>query len=302
MPDIFQWPLLTAIADATTAALTSTSKFQPTPTDVAFTRAVLLTRLPLELVDYILHSAKYWSRMVVSLTEKCRALALGSNAYDCHQLILQTPPIPGLITDLRPWRQKPVRKIFFEFESQDQGFSCEPDGFIRHPDAKWSAPYHASFSWFEAYIERASAASRAEILRNAGTLKKPEDISADIHSRGRAQAPSTSRSPLGQGTRGIGWEIVEVNGRRNWPVQRNVHSGESLKKHKVVWNYDDKDVWGLEEVYVWERTSAIDGRGLGGEFVRALQPGDRILLVARAQKGWWENNIANARIEVYYYA
>ncbi|KAL7271986.1 hypothetical protein RUND412_005223 [Rhizina undulata] len=314
----------------------------PTLVDVASTRAALLTKLPGELVDSIIDIVEYWPYLAVSLAEPCLVSTIESHDYDGHLLLFQTPPIPGRSTaDLDdPRRHKPVRKIVFKFESRDQGLvkeraleydgfvrerttggpdefiekECDPEGFVRHPNVKKIAPYYASFSWFEAYIERPRAdidhpLTRLNVLHKAERrpLKKPQDISVDIQSRMQPRASSTygySRTPLGQRYRGIGWDILPVNGKRNWPVQRNVHSGKNLKQHTVVWKHDDKDVWGSEQEknYAWERTSGIDGRGLGGAFVRALRTGDRVILVARAQKWRWVNEVENASMVVYYYA
>ncbi|KAL7268015.1 hypothetical protein RUND412_009376 [Rhizina undulata] len=260
--------------------------FHPSPADVASAREALLEKLPLELVDPILDFAEYWPRIVVSLAAKCSAQALHGNNNNCYKLILQTAPVPGR-GDVEVRGRRPVRRIVFGIESKDQGWSSG--------SRVNKGTYVAGHSWFEAYLERPSSIDSKADIQNPEEPSNPIDISNDINT---PRAASTAPGPIG-GSRGLGWDLITIAGKRPWVVQRNVHAGQTLKKHTVTWNCDDEDAW-AEDEEEWAGNSVRDGRGLGGRFVRALVPGDRVLLVARAQYPGWANHIENASIEVYY--
>ena len=94
-----------------------------------------------------------------------------------------------------------------------------------------------------------------------------------------------------------------------WHLQSNIRASENEALHEVVWtDLDDA------KVNSWEETGSGDGRG----FVRLLQPGDKIAVIARAraschlltlnfekltgffQYPGWVNYVRRVEVEIFY--
>ncbi|KAL4259297.1 hypothetical protein AB1N83_010875 [Pleurotus pulmonarius] len=86
---------------------------------------------------------------------------------------------------------------------------------------------------------------------------------------------------------------ISVNGKQRLFVQSNAHATSATAIHEVEWEEDsneDDDNYGKKGT----------GRGGGRGFVKAMQPGDKISLVAIARFPGWANIVEFAQIEVYY--
>ncbi|KAI0264025.1 hypothetical protein BC834DRAFT_885160 [Gloeopeniophorella convolvens] len=107
----------------------------PSPADILIVRFSLLRRLPIELVDLILHAAEYYSRCTdpfVALPPDRDIMTVRGGA----RLAALTPPIP------HPER---VMKVVIRTESHDQGWSSYPEDH---------GTYNNSWTWFELQISR----------------------------------------------------------------------------------------------------------------------------------------------------
>jgi len=69
--------------------------------------------------------------------------------------------------------------------------------------------------------------------------------------------------------------------------------------HDITWHWRDppsKEIWDTDDHH-----AAEEGRNpAGGDFVRALEIGDCIVLYAKAMYPGWANTIQKAEVEVYW--
>lgn len=132
--------------------------------------------------------------------------------------------------------------------------------------------YRGSYTWFEACILRpvpypSGSGSTSDSLGPAEVfLQEIEDGPLDW-----------SFEDNDSDSLGTGFTLVEVDGRKRWHIQRNVHVSLELKDHEVVWTERDGGP-ARNELEVNDDT----GTGNGWGFVRALRAGDRIAVLARA--------------------
>ena len=104
-----------------------TSNHYPSKEDVFLTRAFMLGRLPLELVDIILDLAMYWPRVVARETRRVEVNASAQNGHDANFVYLVTPPIPpSPLTEGRGQDGRiKVNLVRFSLCSRDQGWGGE---------------------------------------------------------------------------------------------------------------------------------------------------------------------------------
>lgn len=125
--------------------------------------------------------------------------------------------------------------------------------------------YRASYTWFETCILRpvsypSESGSTSDSLGPAGVfLQEIEDVPLDW-----------SFDDNDSDSVGTWSTVVEVDGKKRWHVQRNVHVSSELKEYKVIWTeHDDGPAQGAPE-------DDETGKGRGWGFLRALRAGDRI--------------------------
>ena len=66
-----------------------------------------------------------------------------------------------------------------------------------------------------------------------------------------------------------------------WHVQSNVRADNQAVQHTIVWTEKVED--DIDEEVLYAETGSKSGRG----FVRSLEMGDRIAIIARAKVGFW---------------
>ena len=126
-----------------------------------------------------------------------------------------------------------------------------------------------SWTWFEAAIVRST--NHPQESDELG-LSSARAIAALVKSGGSASHPDIS--------------LVKNPGNENdsytWHVQRNARASKSDEEHEVVWTSDDA---GQEEDGVVDERELMDktGAGRGRGFVRSLEKGDRIAVLAYAR-------------------
>lgn len=154
-----------------------------------------------------------------------------------------------------------VRLVKLVIESCDQGFGGEPEH---------RGTYEGSWTWFEAAIIRGEPWWLNEVLGRFVNLYR---LAEDVRSAARAtEVPSHE-----EGSR--------------WHVGVNVTAEGLYKKHTIVWPRTDEEI---------KQRSMKGLVGFSYEFVRLLEPGDRVALMAMAMFPGWVNRVKQASIDVYY--
>ncbi|KAI0264020.1 hypothetical protein BC834DRAFT_885152, partial [Gloeopeniophorella convolvens] len=160
----------------------------PSPADILITRFSLLRRLPIELVDLILHAAEYYSRCTdsfVAFPPDREIMRVRGGA----RLAALTPPIP---------HPECIMKVVIRTESHDQGWSPYP--------LKDHGTYNNSWTWFELQIlgKDSAAGYRGVVLDVPGWR-----ICTNRHAR-------------------IDWQVVEVVLDRTNEVVSGLRPGNRL--------------------------------------------------------------------------
>lgn len=121
--------------------------------------------------------------------------------------------------------------------------------------------YEGSWTWFEAAIWRCE--------EQPFLVQRPEFSSLSV--------PATHQDDLYPDTSKV------------WHLQSNIRASAKEALHEVVWT--DVDDWKVNS-----ETGSGDGRG----FVRLLQPGDKIAVIARARYPGWVNHVGRVEVEIFY--
>ncbi|KAK0487986.1 hypothetical protein EDD18DRAFT_1291999 [Armillaria luteobubalina] len=158
-----------------------------------------------------------------------------------------------------------VRAVKFVTQSCDQGWGGEPGH---------QGTYQGSWTWFEAAIIRGEPWWLSEALGGGPIDLYRQGLAEDVRSAARA-AEVRSQEEEGSG----------------WHVGVNVTAEGSYKEHTNVWLRTDEGV---------KQESMRGLLGLSHEFVRLLEPGDRVALMARAMFPGWVDNVKNASIDMFY--
>ncbi|KAI1463612.1 uncharacterized protein F4812DRAFT_445810 [Daldinia caldariorum] len=298
--------------------------YEVKPQDIVEVREILLkTRnLPIELVDMILDRAEYW----VCSSTTTQAVSGGPDCINIHgarggesQFLLRTKPL-GLTkwlpssqdlwrveatpkqlekeypeSDLQqlaegplPTLQHPFRKIVFEIESCDQGYSNH---------SEHHGTYRSSFTWFEAGLERFDMNNQCQ--PDCPDQKTKAD-SSDLYIPTCAIRPIWPRvvhdQPTGAGSPRYDHSLLAD---KSHEIQRNKHAVSQMQHHRVEWYYNDSinpesaEAKSLDEI----------GRGPGtgnGEFVRNLKLGDMITVWGHARFPGWMNSVKKVEVKVYW--
>ncbi|KAI1655923.1 hypothetical protein F4813DRAFT_148889 [Daldinia decipiens] len=300
-----------------------TSTYEVTPEDITEVKDILVKarNLPLELVDMILDNAEYWvccSTIIDHDDSESGRISIHGAREGETQFLLRTKPL-GLTkwlpssqdlwrveatpkqleeeypqSDLQklaegplPTLEHPFRKVVFDIESCDQGWSSHHDDH---------GTYRSSFTWFEAGLERFD--KNNECLPDCPDRKNNDDSNGlDI--------PTCAIRPIwpsvvhDQGGTGGPRYYHDLLGDKNREIQRNKHAVGELQHHHVEWAWDDNiDPESLET----ERLNEI-GRGSGtgnGEFVRNLKFGDMITVWGHARFPGWTNSVKKVGVKVYW--
>jgi hypothetical protein len=233
----------------------------PSEHDVHLAREYLLQFLPLELIDIVLDYSEYWPCMHVDSNIEVDVSASETINQEGAWLYLISPPIPSREIEGSNNGSRRIRKVKFEMESNDQGWGGLPED---------KGTYNGSWSWFEALIYRASASPCWLDL-----TVNPLNLGANFSSSDLKEL----------------FPEPEPNG---WHIQSNVVASNESRFHSVSWTEFEEDATTID-------STSLKGReGLSHELVRSLEPGDRIMLMAKAKFPGWENRVYQASIEIFY--
>ncbi|KAI0848487.1 hypothetical protein F5Y00DRAFT_86554 [Daldinia vernicosa] len=325
-----------------------TTTYEVTPEDITEVKDILVKarNLPLELVDIILDDAEYWvcsSTIIDHDDSESGRISIHGAREGENQFLLRTKPLgltkwspssqdlwrveatpkqlekeysqsdlQKLADDPLPTLEHPFRKVVFDIESCDQGWSSQ------HGD---HGTYRSSFTWFEAGLERFDKNNECERNSNPywrGNLrsfrylinhiiglpdcpdrKNNDDNSNDLDIPTCAIRPIWPSVVHDQGSAGGPRYNRDLLADKYHEIQRNKHAVGELQHHHVEWTLDDNiDPESLEA----ESLNEI-GRGSGtgnGEFVRNLKFGDMVTVWGHARFPGWVNSIKKVQVKVYW--
>lgn len=231
----------------------------PTDEDVFAVRAILVQLVPAELVIVILHAAQYWPCISAKNTKYTAVQADSRTRNNAAAYYLITPIIPTKHLHFK------VEMVKFNLKSCDQGWGGDPNNYgtslflVTDSLILWRSlgTYNGSFTWFEAGIMRSVPDdSVPPIMLN----QHVEDFDADAFSDSFAKEVV---NPFEQG--------------RRWELQYNMQVSSTVREHEVVWMRSDI----VDDAA--QASARAKGARTGRGFISALAPGDRIVLMARAQ-------------------
>ncbi|KAF8650933.1 hypothetical protein AX16_005031 [Volvariella volvacea WC 439] len=143
---------------------------------------------------------------------------------------------------------------------------------VQSHDQGW-ATHPGPWSWFEAVIIPAPGKTTPDWLSAA--LRDP--INLRTHSKGAA----------------FDQLFEDPQNTMRWHIASNPIAVWEMQDHSVVWTQ--------QEIKGHQDANSLKGReGLGHELVRALQPGDRVAVLALAEQWGWENHVYSGSIDIYY--
>lgn len=292
----------------------SNSDYHPTIADIIQLKELLTTgfcHLPIELADQILDEAEYWAHSSVELTGE--HAARGAQKPGENVMYMRTMPLAlsGTQGDIQladrnsgtlnrrvevgageikrrtredawlpPRSVKPARKIVFQIESRDQGWS---DDTSNHDS------YRGSYTWFDAGVE--------SILPNNKKVQRKQPIEWTIPMiRDEHDSSSLRDSP-------VRFVLKDPLSHPFLPppshLQRNLHAAKGWRTHIVELHHLDT----VEEGSAEAETADAKGRGwqsMDGTFVRGLCVGDCITLWMRARFPGWVCSVRKAKIDVFW--
>ncbi|OAA36068.1 hypothetical protein NOR_07674 [Metarhizium rileyi] len=318
--------------------------YYPTPIDIVVAR-VMLTRsvkLPPDLVDAIFDYAEYWAHstnVIDYQAEQQEPLRISGTSSTEDRFLLRSYPVgltgiegqdtlsKELAYDTQesrplprgsdcnaeyfaklakyptPRLMNPVRKVVFKIKSHDQGWASG--------DTANKGTYKASWTWFEAGLEKFDAAQtcHAQCTRDV-RQELPESNSPALPVCGiRAVYPRIEQVPnnndknmegnvdWNQHEPELGYKYVHpLAAQPEWEIQRNLTAIGDWQEHVVAWSYLDD----IEPDSDAGRALNDQGRGRAtgdGSFVRSLVLGDIITVWGKARFGGWVNHVDNVKIE-----
>jgi len=291
--------------------------YEPSVVDVLIVKVMLNRALnfPPEIVDVVVDIAEYWPHHTaeVNWADETPKVVQGrsggsqDNAPE-DKFLIRTPPLglkkwgnqDNYRTPLQPkphggeWPTEafqdlvasptallshPCRRIRFTISSHDQGWGGRWEGDDEN------GPYHESWTWFEAGLER--------WCRKEGDEKptlKLEDI--------RSIYPE------------VKWDDDKKEADFVFPllpsddlkIQANITAHHVFTHHTVTWNYND-DIDPENDTEAAVKLEKQNGRGKAtgnGKFVRELRIGDMVTVWAKARFPAWCNYISSVKVEVYW--
>ncbi|KAL3465372.1 hypothetical protein BJX64DRAFT_285631 [Aspergillus heterothallicus] len=252
-------------------------EFYPALFDVLKFRHILLWKirpegLPAEVVDMIVDAAEYWPSVEFTMGER-RVIrkdvdeALLFTTPLCYDESTLDTPLPKLL----PHRiARPCRKIQFSIVSHDQGGYNESHRLRTNVEA-----YNGSFTWFD-----------AEVIHKAYEKPQQEFIKEKMNPESRVPQHFGPDHPL-------------LLPRQN-ALQRNRTRVQQPQRHVVTWHYLDDMAADSPEAEELERSRGRGRNTLAGKQVRELEPGDSIMVWARARFPGWVNYVDEFSVRVFW--
>ncbi|KAG8414755.1 hypothetical protein J3459_014080 [Metarhizium acridum] len=320
--------------------------YHPNPIDIVVVR-IMLTRsvkLPPDLVDAIFDYAEYWAHSTNAIdyqAEQQEPLRIYGSSRTEDKFLLRSYPVgltgikgqdtlsKELAYDTQeatplprekdcdakyfaklakyptPRLLNPVRKVVYKIKSHDQGWAGGDYGD--------KGTYKASWTWFEAGLEKFDAAqtSDAQSTRNVPQETPKSDSSALPVRALRAVYPHIERLPKSDDENKENEDDNEsqpeakykyvhpLEGQPEWEIQRNLRATGDWQEHVVTWSYLD-DIKADSDA-----GKALEDQGRGratgdGSFVRSLVLGDVITIWGKARFPAWVNNVDSVKVEVYW--
>ncbi|KIM38522.1 hypothetical protein M413DRAFT_447753 [Hebeloma cylindrosporum] len=251
---------------------TKGENYVPTPNDVFATRRYLLERVPAELANLILDEASYWPKVssrVIAGDRNLIVSAIASENNDASRCCLLSPTLNEWITaEAKVSSSLKIKAVCFTIVSHDQGWASENN---------FSGKYEGSWTWFEAVIVRNFRQDILDQGLDDGGIRHLLEIRG-----GDAESPLVTTVTNAQ------------SDSDTWHVQSNVRAHNQAVKHTILWSDKVEDDIDDDSLYI--ETGSNSGRG----FVRSLEMGDRIAIIARAKYPGWGNYIEKIELEVYY--
>lgn len=170
----------------------------------------------------------------------------------------------------------PARKIEFQLDSQDQGWSS---------DVQNQQSYRGSYTWFDVGIERLPP----DVFDGKSV---PWNVN---YVRCQSDDPSLADAPFEFIRNDPGHPFLHPPTH----LQRNIHAGKDVHRHAVTWHYLDS----IEEGSAAANEADERGQGwqsLDGNFIRGLREGDCITLWMRARFPGWRLAMKGAKIDIYW--
>ncbi|OAQ60010.1 ankyrin repeat protein [Pochonia chlamydosporia 170] len=329
---------------------TNDGLYHPTPIDIVVVRTMLTrsVKLPPDLVDAIFDYAEYWAHstnVIDYQAEQQEPLRINGSSMSEDKFLLRSYPIgltgiegqdtlsKELAYDTReamprpagtdhdqnyfarvakyptPRLIHPVRKVVFKIKSHDQGWGG---------DAEAKGTYRASWTWFEAGLERFDAAHKCDpqCTRDArqetpGSDSPSLPVCALRPIYPNIEQVQNDREGDGDNSNNdsenkeaeepeVKYRYVHpLEGQAEWEIHRNKSATSDWQEHHVTWSYLD------DTKADSDAGKALDDAGRGratgdGSFVRSLLLGDVITVWGKARFGGWVNNVDNVKIEVFW--
>ncbi|KAG7087704.1 hypothetical protein E1B28_013651 [Marasmius oreades] len=253
----------------------STQALHPVPPSHVVSTFTILRCLgiPDELILYILAIAEYYAREV---SHRRKRVTFRANSHFNGVINDSEPSMAGLyMTASVPHNR--IRSVAFTMKSRDQAWA----------DNGGHGTYHNSHTWFEASI----------LQRVVGHGQSDHDLVLPLeHPNGE---PVTFRSVYAARDylRQHGWDFKFGDGdnlKYTWKVHHNVTAMNEFREYNVRW------VKGEKMLVVPEGEGMGIGIGDGEGFVESLQPGNMVLLWARAEQFAWVHIVDEATIVTEY--
>ncbi|KFH45648.1 hypothetical protein ACRE_035730 [Hapsidospora chrysogenum ATCC 11550] len=305
--------------------------YDPSPMDVFVVREMLsrAVRLPPDIVDVIFDYAEYWAHStnyIDYLEERRIPMRVVGTSKSENRFLLRSVPIGLTTLDDRknlaegfsydtneakprplktefdpvffkklanhpmPKLEHPVRKIVFTIKSRDQGFGG--------PRRRGPGPYDASWTWFEAGLERfdreqtCDPQCTADLRYNSPKSPAPSLPLCAL----RSVYPPIETSDKGEGEYKYHHSLAAND---KYLIQRNKTANRDLQDNVVTWSRTDNVDPESEEA----RELEAQGRGkasMTGEFVRSLKMGDVVSIWAKARFPAWVNHVEKIKVDIYW--
>ncbi|KAE9404691.1 hypothetical protein BT96DRAFT_813259 [Gymnopus androsaceus JB14] len=168
----------------------------------------------------------------------------------------------------------PIPGIVSQESSEPESIARKVVFEIQSHDQGWGI-HPGPWSWFEAIIIREQPIVVPPAWLNAA-LHKPVDL-----------------------REGIGFDQLFTGPQPNttrWHICSNRVAVRTKQDHCIVWT-QHAEIGGNKDA-----KSPKGREGFGHELLKALQPGDRIAILALAEQWRWENHVYSGSVKIYYSA
>ncbi|PHH66628.1 hypothetical protein CDD81_6465 [Ophiocordyceps australis] len=312
-------------AQGSTSSPTSHA-YEPSPFDVVVTRVMLgrSMKLPPDLVDCIFDYAEYWAHSssvvqdigivrqngrdpnqlllrscplgLTSITGRGSTQIAEELAYDCSEakpLPLEREHEPQFFARLvdypTPRLLHPCRKIVFTLRSHDQGWGGDQDA---------RGTYRASWTWFEAGLERFDASQTCDNKCTYDVRSERPESTAPLLPVCALRPIVPKIEPTGSEPDSYRYSHKLLH-QDELVIQRNKVATRETQEHVVEWSWRDK----TDQDSAAARQLDEQGRGRAtgdGTFVRELRLGDVVTVWGKARFPGWDNYAELVRIDVYW--